>query len=201
MDGVIAKIDSPGLEFIIPAVLLIISLFPFLRTAKRTQLISILSAPIALGLILGYFKYNNDRAKNASKDALLNSTPTQTNIKPPSNPSNAYMSSQTCRACHPGEYDSWHKSYHRTMTQLAKPEAVLAKWHDTQLPHGKSQLQLEKKNNEYWVTTVGGDGITQDKKRMTMTTGSHHLQVYWLGDKNSNLQHPFPYGWLIADQK
>ena len=201
MDGVIAKIDSPGLEFIIPAVLLIISLFPFLRTAKRTQLISILSAPIALGLILGYFKYNNDRAKNASKDALLNSTPTQTNIKPPSNPSNAYMSSQTCRACHPGEYDSWHKSYHRTMTQLAKPEAVLAKWHDTQLPHGKSQLQLEEKNNEYWVTTVGGDGIKQDKKRMTMTTGSHHLQVYWLGDKNGNLQHPFPYGWLIADQK
>ena len=201
MDGVIAKIDSPGLEFIIPAVLLIISLFPFLRTAKRTQLLSILSTPIVLALILGYFKYNNDRAKDASKDALLSSTPTQTKIKPPSNPSNAYMSSQTCRACHPGEYDSWHNSYHRTMTQLAKPEAVLAKWNGTQLPHSGSQLKLEQTNDEYWVTTINADGNRQGKQRMTMTTGSHHLQVYWLGDKNGNLQHPFPYGWLIADQK
>ena len=59
MDGVIAKIDSPGLEFIIPAVLLVISLFPFLRTANRAQLLSILSTPIALGLVLGYLNYNN----------------------------------------------------------------------------------------------------------------------------------------------
>ena len=34
-----------------------------------------------------------------------------------------------------------------------------------------------------------------------MTTGSHHLQVYWTADANGNLQHPFPFGWLIADQK
>ena len=201
MDGVIAKIDSPGLEFIIPAVLLVISLFPFLRTAKRAQLLSILSTPIALGLVLGYLKYNNDWANNASRDALLSSTPYQTKIKSSANPSNAYTSSQTCRACHPGEYDSWHKSYHRTMTQLAKPEAVLAKWNGTQLPHRGSQLQLEKTKDEYWVTTIGTDGIKQGKQRMTMTTGSHHLQVYWLGDKKGNLQHPFPYGWLIADQK
>ena len=201
MDGVIAKIDSPGLEIIIPAVLLIISLFPFLRTVKHAQLISILSAPIVFGLILGYFKYNNDLIKDASNNALLNSTPDQTKTKSPANPSNAYTSSKTCRACHPGEYDSWHNSYHRTMTQLAKPEAVLAKWHGTKLPHSGSQLKLEKKKNEYWVTTIGDDGTKESKQRITMTTGSHHLQVYWIGDKNGNLQHPFPFGWLIADQK
>ena len=27
-----------------------------------------------------------------------------------------YVSSDTCRSCHPQEYDSWHGSYHRTMT-------------------------------------------------------------------------------------
>ena len=175
MDGVIAKIDSPGLEIIIPAVLLIISLFPFLRTVKHAQLISILSAPIVFGLILGYFKYNNDLIKDASNNALLNSTPDQTKIKSPANPSNAYTSSKTCRACHPGEYDSWHNSYHRTMTQLAKPEAVLAKWHGTKLPHSGSQLKLEKKKNENWVTTIGDDGTKESKQRITMTTGSHHL--------------------------
>ncbi|GIT38388.1 MAG: hypothetical protein Ct9H300mP7_3090 [Verrucomicrobiota bacterium] len=34
-----------------------------------------------------------------------------------------------------------------------------------------------------------------------MLTGSHHLQVYWTSDLNGNMQHPFPYGWLIADKK
>src|SRR5687767_10698287 len=30
-----------------------------------------------------------------------------------------YVSSDSCRACHPKEYRSWHDSYHRTMTQYA----------------------------------------------------------------------------------
>src|SRR5258705_5821021 len=35
-----------------------------------------------------------------------------------------YTSSDTCRACHPDEYQSWHRSYHRTMTQLPSRETV-----------------------------------------------------------------------------
>ena len=64
------------------------------------------------------------------------------------------------------------------MTQLAKPDAVLAKWHGTEPPLGQARLHLEKKGAEYWVTTVGADGIKQAVQRLTMTTGSHHLQVY-----------------------
>src|SRR5690242_13195323 len=30
-----------------------------------------------------------------------------------------YVSSQKCQACHPGQYASWHQSFHRTMTQFA----------------------------------------------------------------------------------
>jgi len=196
----IAKINSFELEFIIPAVLLVIAIFPFLRTAKRSQAIGLVSLPITLGLVLGYVKYNNDWIKDKSKETLIASTPSQTSISSPFS-SNTYTSSQTCRACHPGEYDTWHKSYHRTMTQLAKPEAVLAEWSGTKLQYGKAQLQLEKKKDEYWVKTLRPDGSEQSRQRMTMTTGSHHLQVYWLGDVNGNLQHPFPYGWLVSDKK
>jgi len=87
------------------------------------------------------------------------------------------------------------------MTQLAKSGAILAKWHGTRLPLGQAALQLEQKRDEFWVNTVGADGIKTDSQRVTMTTGSHHLQVYWTADANGNLQHPFPFGWLIADQK
>ncbi|MCZ6560865.1 MAG: hypothetical protein O6931_08260, partial [Gammaproteobacteria bacterium] len=34
-----------------------------------------------------------------------------------------FVSSTACRACHPGNYQSWHDSFHRTMTQAAVPDA------------------------------------------------------------------------------
>lgn len=125
-------------------------------------------------------KYQAEQRAAASEGELLRATPAQVRLSPDADPGNAYTTSQTCRACHPDEYDSWHKSYHRTMTQLAKRDCTSRK--------------IEKKRDEYWFTTVGADGIKQVVQRLTMTTGSHHLQVYWVGDKAGNMQHPFPYG-------
>ncbi len=39
----------------------------------------------------------------------------------------AYVGSGACRACHPSEHASWSRTYHRTMTRRATPEAMLAK--------------------------------------------------------------------------
>ena len=36
-----------------------------------------------------------------------------------------FVSSKTCESCHPHEHATWHSSYHRTMTQVATPEAVI----------------------------------------------------------------------------
>ena len=35
-----------------------------------------------------------------------------------------FVSSETCRSCHPSNYDSCHASYHRRMTQVASTETV-----------------------------------------------------------------------------
>ena len=203
MSGALLTIDSPGLELLIPAGLFLAAVLPFLRQAKRQKVAGLVALTLALTAGLGYFKYTMDSRNDASRAALLASTPAQARLKPVTAPNNAYTSSQTCRACHPSEYKSWHNSYHRTMTQLAKSGAILGKWHGTRLPLGQATLQLEheQKRDEFWVNTVGADGIKTDSQRVTMTTGSHHLQVYWTADANGNLQHPFPFGWLIADQK
>ncbi len=203
MTGALLTIDSPGLELVILSGLLLAAVLPFLRQAKRQKVAGLVALTLALTAGLGYFKYTMDSRNDASRAALLASTPAQARLKPVTAPNNAYTSSQTCRACHPSEYKSWHNSYHRTMTQLAKSGAILGKWHGTRLPLGQATLQLEheQKRDEFWVNTVGADGIKTDSQRVTMTTGSHHLQVYWTADANGNLQHPFPFGWLIADQK
>ena len=164
-------------------------------------MVGLVALPLAHTAGLGYVKHTLDSRNESSRAALLAATPAQSRLRPVTEPNNAYASSKTCRACHPSEYNSWHNSYHRTMTQLAKPEAVLAKWHGIGLALGQATLQLEQKRDEFWVNTLGADGIKTGSQRVTMTTGSHHLQVYWTADAKGNLQHPFPYGWLIADQK
>src|SRR5262245_60426469 len=36
-----------------------------------------------------------------------------------------YARSGSCQPCHPDHYDSWHRTFHRTMTQIASSASVL----------------------------------------------------------------------------
>ena len=44
-----------------------------------------------------------------------------------------YRTSSSCLVCHRSQYQSWHASYHRTMTQLATPETVIGDFNDVSL--------------------------------------------------------------------
>src|SRR5262245_54287887 len=100
-----------------------------------------------------------------------------------------YVSSQTCQACHPSQYASWHRSYHRTMTQVATPETVAARFDDV----------LEDRNGSLWSSAAGDR--TQTPARVVLTTGSHHQQIYWYATGNSRVLGQLPVIWLTADQK
>ena len=40
-------------------------------------------------------------------------------------PEGNYVTSNSCRACHPGNYAGWHTSFPRTMTTLARPAPLI----------------------------------------------------------------------------
>ena len=44
-----------------------------------------------------------------------------------------YVGSKECGACHPHEYDTWKHTWHRTMTQVASPEAIFGDFNDVEL--------------------------------------------------------------------
>ena len=94
-----------------------------------------------------------------------------------------YVSSDACRSCHPGQHASWHASYHRTMTQLATPDAVVAPFEGALQLEG-STYQLERRGDEFWVVIdrpPGLDGVRPRSERpVVLTTGSHHFQTYWV---------------------
>ena len=78
MSGALLTIDSLRLELVIPAGLLLAAVLPFLRQATRLQIVGLVVLPLALTAGLGFVKYTMDSRNDASRAALLASTPTQT---------------------------------------------------------------------------------------------------------------------------
>jgi len=134
-------------------------------------------------------------------------------------PIEPYVSSDRCLACHPGNYASWHESFHRTMTQKASPEAVLGRFEGQTLEAKGRRYRLERRGDEYWVEMADPDweadlfdrGVRPDSvpdartprrwKRIVMTTGSHHMQTYWVASDRDGRLFNFPWLWLNADQR
>ncbi|QDV05242.1 Doubled CXXCH motif (Paired_CXXCH_1) [Planctomycetes bacterium Poly30] len=97
-------------------------------------------------------------------------------------PTDAYVTSNECRSCHPGQYSSWQDSYHSTMTQPVEPGTVLARF-DGDLTIRGERFAMERVGDEYWGTfpieAPDAGGERTKRVRFTQVTGSHHIQVFW----------------------
>jgi predicted CXXCH cytochrome family protein len=118
-----------------------------------------------------------------------------------------YVSSSACRSCHPAEWQSWHQSYHRSMTQAASSATLRAPWAQVLDWRGRSHT-LFRRGDEFWATLPDPDraaalarqGLSFEaapdvERQVVMTTGSHHYQAYWVpGARGNELwQLPFVY--------
>jgi len=97
----------------------------------------------------------------------------------------AYASSRACAGCHPDAFDSWWGSYHRTMTQPATPASVLPDWEGVTLERGPLTYRLLREGDRFLVDipAYGSQGATPEERLVlpvVMTTGAHHMQLYWL---------------------
>lgn len=125
-------------------------------------------------------------------------------------PDEGFVSSDACQSCHPAAYASWHGSYHRTMTQVATPEAVVAPFDGVRLELFGHEVRLERVGDEFWADMVDPDfewdarrqglglgqmkGIPRARKRIVLVTGKHHMQVFWVQRSGGALfQFPFAY--------
>ena len=109
-----------------------------------------------------------------------------------------YVTSATCRACHPSEYASWHRSYHRTMTQPANAATVRA-------PFAGETLRSDDDGRSYRLRR-DGDALVADisgigTRRVPMMTGSHHMEAFWLAGARGNELVEFPFTYLFDDAR
>ena len=135
-----------------------------------------------------------------------------------------YVTSERCQACHPQQYQSWHRSFHRTMTQVATPETARARFEGT-LHLANESYQLEQRGGEFWVEMVDPDwkyvqllreqaalregkpvppadpNPPRSRKRVGMMTGSHHMHAFWVPSQYGNEQFSFPFTWLFEENR
>ncbi|HEX3761064.1 MAG TPA: hypothetical protein VHW23_20355, partial [Kofleriaceae bacterium] len=104
-----------------------------------------------------------------------------------------YATSDRCEACHPAQYQSWHRGYHRTMTQYASPAAVRGDFADVTLSDGGDAIHLSRRGDEFYAEMVDplwqyqvdigqrelepGQPRPRVTRRISMVTGSHHMQA------------------------
>ena len=88
-----------------------------------------------------------------------------------------YLGSKACGACHPHEYDTWKHTWHRTMTQVATPESVVADFDGVELDTQGWKTRLERRGDEFFARIFEEKLGEYVWRRVVMTTGSHHMQA------------------------
>ncbi len=138
--------------------------------------------------------------------AILNA---QRPADPPGNrpikaPEGEQVSSDACRACHPGNYASWHDSFHRTMTQVATPANIVAGPMDgLEMTYDGIDYRVELRGKSYAVRSrkkgppVAPWGPPQE---IVLLTGSHTLQIYWLETGEGRTLVQFPFAYIVAEK-
>jgi predicted CXXCH cytochrome family protein len=106
-----------------------------------------------------------------------------------------YATSDGCRACHPAAYASWHRSHHRTMTQVATSPAIVGAFDGRWL----GEHRVGRDGDRSWVEMPTIDG-GRERRTVALVTGSHHMQVYWVPAPSGDRLVAFPWAWLIEEQ-
>lgn len=147
--------------------------------------------------------------------ASRNEPPAPTGAPGRTEPSPA-VGSAACRSCHPGEHASWHRSFHRTMTRVATPDAVTAPFDGRPVEVEGRSVTLFRKGDELWARLPDPDVVAREllarnpapyaaaslvERRVVMATGSHHMEVFWVGGARGNELRLAPVAFLLDERR
>lgn len=126
-----------------------------------------------------------------STDSSSSPAPKLAEMRPKEEPKDGYIGSESCRECHQGQHESWHASYHRTMTQAAHPSTSIGDFKNVTLrvqgTNKVQQFHLRQNEDSSWVEFLTDKELIPGPEGqpvafpVVMTTGSHHMQAYWMG--------------------
>ena len=181
-----------------------LAMAPVLAARRRnprpvSSVIPVFASVAALvGIGAGWVKTRDARSAKATP-------PTN---RPMEQPLEGFVTSDNCRSCHPNAYDTWHASYHRTMTQLASAESIKGDFEGFEMKYEGAVFKMQRRGEEYWIdmpalTLIGKPDPSGKRmeRKIEMVTGSHNYQVYWFSSGYTARMDQFPLVWLIGDRR
>lgn len=132
--------------------------------------------------------------------------------------SDGFVGSDACRDCHKQNYDTWQGSYHSTMTQEAHSNMAMASFDEVDLHYNGASYRLRQHDGELWIETrekkageeslvnLGVDTSLDEEddlkwRKVAVTTGSHHMQAYWMGSGLGRALELFPLVYLREEAR
>lgn len=127
-----------------------------------------------------------------------------------------FVTSNACRSCHPGEHASFRASYHRSMTALPSRESIKAPFAgESVVVEGRSVRLFERDGAFFaelpdpdWVARATLSGAPSASaaaplvvREISLVTGSHHYQVFWVKGERGNELRLVPVAYLLDDRR
>lgn len=176
---------------------------------RRGRLVVVLLAAVSAAYGVFHTAANDRRLADAAR--------LQGEIPALGRPEDGFTSSRACRACHPDQYSSWYRSYHRTMTQLATPETAVGDFDGVTLESRGRTYRLETRAGKLWVETVdpswerqlllagrNPDQVSEPplaRLQVVMSTGSHRMQTYWVATGSGREVWNLPFVYLFEEDR
>lgn len=173
------------------------------ESAQRTSLrssggkLSLCFAMVALAALLGCNRSKNnvvetddspvvqadstaDTTRPGVDDNDTRVTLTASQLRPVIELEEGFVASETCLQCHADEHQSWHASFHRTMTQVVSVETAPSAIADGEVVVQGKRYLFEQSGDSFFVTYSDPfrGGMTM-RRELLMMTGSHHMNVFW----------------------
>ena len=121
-----------------------------------------------------------------------------------------YTKASACMECHDEQYASWHDSYHRTMTQLATTKSVMGNFKNQTVTFNGRTYKMTEDGDLCWVDLPAnvvhpeGQKVSTEARTqlpIVLSTGSHHMQVYWFPMGKGRMLGQFPLVYLKEDDR
>ncbi len=195
----------PGLEPILTILLVALAIAALYCGARRVDgghgHHSALAASLIVGAVVALgWGWIQSQAMRGSKQAVTH--------RPVKKQTPGFITSDSCRSCHPQHYASWKHSYHSSMTQLPDAESVQGDFEDAEAHFEGATFRMMRKDSGYWVEmpALAEDGRADATRpplmrKIELVTGSHHYQVYWFSSGHTARMDQFPLVWLIEERR
>jgi hypothetical protein len=164
---------------------------------------------VALAIPLAVWTHGVRASARARADKIAGEVPQQGR--------GGYATSDRCEACHPSQYHSWQRGYHHTMTQYASPQSVRGNFDHVTLAAGGYDVKLSRQGDDFMAEMVDplwqyevdfgqrdvrpGELAPRVERRISLVTGSHHMQAYWVSSEVGNGQLSLPFTYLFDDKR